>query len=141
MSLSCTGHLRAWIVEQLEVLLQNQSETTLLWAENLTGALLSGLIVPELFLEASCILPAQGFQHFILWSLRNYPTESIAALTHNVQLQANAATTTEISEHCTPYEQAKLFCTKRDENESDDRGLLISVPSPRAEWRKSPSEL
>ena len=62
MSISCAGHLRAWLIEDVETQLQNQSNSTVVWAERLTGALLSGLTVPEIFLEASKLSVGAGIQ-------------------------------------------------------------------------------
>ncbi|CAE7208391.1 unnamed protein product [Symbiodinium sp. CCMP2456] len=96
MSLSCAGHLRAWLIEALDEHLADQPESTLIWAEQLTGELLRGLTVPEIILEASQILPRQSFALFLSWSNRHYNQETIEALIYIIRQQANAATATEI---------------------------------------------
>ena len=102
MSLHCAGHLRAWLIEELEVHLVEQTESTLIWAERLTGELLRGRSVPEIFIGASIILQATGFKHFLSWTLQNYPSETIEAFVHIIGLQANEATAAPLCAHGTP---------------------------------------
>ena len=90
MSISCAGHLRAWLIEDVETQLRNQSESTVVWAERLIGSLLSGLTVPEIFLEASNYQSEQGFKRFLVWSLRNYPAETLEAVTRIIGQQEQA---------------------------------------------------
>ena len=75
MAISCESHLRAWLLEEVETLLVNQSENTLHWAADLFGGLLCGLRLKELLLEASCILPSATLQLFIAFALRQHPRE------------------------------------------------------------------
>ena len=92
MAISCESHLRAWLLEEVETLLVNQSEHTLHWAADLFGGLLRGLSLKELLLEASCILPSGTLQLFIAFSLHQHPREVTAALVEIVQQHAAAQT-------------------------------------------------
>ena len=73
MELSREGHLRAWLLEEVDSRLTQRSESTLNWAEDLLRGLLKFQDVPGIFREAVCILPQTGLIHFISWSLHDYP--------------------------------------------------------------------
>ena len=109
MSISCAGHLRAWLIEDVETYLQHQSVSTVYWAEQLAGSLLSGLTVQEIIEEASKFLPEQGFKRFLSWSLRNYPSETLNAVTAIIRRSAHADDEGDIQAYSTlqyglPYE-------------------------------------
>ena len=53
MSLNCAGHLRAWLLEEVEGSLVDQPGHIVRWAEQLASSLWSELSVEELLLEAA----------------------------------------------------------------------------------------
>ena len=80
MALDCTAHLRSWIISEVENQLEAAGERTQRWAADLVTALLAPLALPELFIAAAEILTSILFEKFLLFSVRNYPSESAAAL-------------------------------------------------------------
>jgi len=85
MELGSTAHLRAWLLEELEFCLQAQSESTLVWAEQLAANLWRELPLEELILEISFILPPAHLEHFIRFAVNNYPRDFSAALATALQ--------------------------------------------------------
>ena len=79
METRCTVHLRAWLLEEIEFLLQNQTEQTILWAETLLAHLWRDIPLRELVIEASIILPNYAFERFLIFAARNYPKEIAAS--------------------------------------------------------------
>ena len=82
MSLHSTGHLRAWLIEEVERSLLSATPSTVYWAEQLVSELWSELSIPELFVEAAFILSQESFELFLSWSFRNYPAETIEAVSN-----------------------------------------------------------
>ena len=80
MTLPCIVHLRAWAIEEIQYILEAESEDTQRWAINLGEALLRELTLSELFLATLAILPPVHFERFLQFSVRNYRVETIAAL-------------------------------------------------------------
>ena len=129
MSISCAGHLRAWLIEDVETQLQNQSNSTVVWAERLTGALLSGLTVPEIFLEASNYQSEQGFKRFLVWSLQNYPAETLEAVTRIIRQQEQADHAVHTLAYGTSYSGLpdEYSLTERDRT-----GAAAAQPGPKS---------
>ena len=80
MELSCAGHLKAWILEEVESRLAEQNQRTLDWSADLLTGLLCELSIEDTFLTAAGILPPEGLNLFLSWSLQNYPQETLEAL-------------------------------------------------------------
>ena len=80
MALDCTVHLRSWILDEADFLLQSLNSEVIEWANALLHQLLDQLTLPELIVEASQILPPHIVEKLLLFTARNYPSELATAV-------------------------------------------------------------
>lgn len=81
MSLCSAVHARAWLLEEVESCLSQQSGAVLDWVANYLLHLWRGLTLKQLIFEAAFILPAHNLEHFFSFLAHNYRTEFCSALT------------------------------------------------------------
>ena len=82
MSVRSVPHLRAWVLEEAEELLQGTSDVTLSWALDLLTALWAESTLADLIVDSLHILPRLSFRQFISFAAGNYPGEFAAATSH-----------------------------------------------------------
>ena len=136
MELSCAGHLKAWILEEVESRLAEQNQRTLDWSADLLTGLLSELSIEGIFLTAAGILPPEGLNIFLSWSLQNYPreTQEVLAIFCVVmkQLTLNFLATKPLNNaqgFSLPQQHADTTSTKARSPRSQVRALQASVNS------------
>ena len=88
MAINCVVHLRSWVIEEVESILEASPDRTLRWAIDLTTALLAGRTLTALILDSASILPPTSFARFLQFALRSYTSEVTCALGAIVQQHA-----------------------------------------------------
>ncbi|OLP82135.1 hypothetical protein AK812_SmicGene37250 [Symbiodinium microadriaticum] len=85
MALEGRVHLRAWLLEEVDSLLQEKPEELRHRAIDLPTALWQDVSVKELIREASFILPELSFRRFLNFAINNYPEEALSVQEQRVE--------------------------------------------------------
>ena len=88
---ACVAHLRAWLLDEADSILQTLSDSESGWAADFLSLLWADCTLSILLTEAAFLFPRQSFERFLIFAARNYPAELAGAVTYILHDHPHAA--------------------------------------------------